>query len=200
MVTQDQLEIRQLVESWAIWRDSGDWERFATVWAPDGVMWATWLQTDAAGFVEASRRGFESGVNIMHFLGGHVSDVVGEHAIAQTRMEILQRGVVHDVEVDVTCIGRFYDFLRKRDGRWELVRRRLAYEKDWMTPVVPGTPIPLDLEQLAGFPVGYRHLGYLQAQLGFPVKRDMPGTRGPEVEAMYAQGAAWLAGDEAPWG
>jgi hypothetical protein len=26
------------------------------------------------------------------------------------------------------------------------------------------------------------------------VKRDMPGLKGPEVEALYARGAAWLQG------
>ena len=40
----DELKIRQLVERWAVWRDAGDWERFATVWHPDGVMMATWFQ------------------------------------------------------------------------------------------------------------------------------------------------------------
>ena len=28
----DQLLIRQMIERWAVWRDAGDWERFATVW------------------------------------------------------------------------------------------------------------------------------------------------------------------------
>ena len=37
----DRLAIRDLIENWAIWRDAGDWERFATRWHPDGVMMAT---------------------------------------------------------------------------------------------------------------------------------------------------------------
>jgi len=32
------------------------------------------------------------------------------------------------------------------------------------------------------FPVGYRHLAYLQVGLGYSVKPDMPGLTGPEVE------------------
>jgi hypothetical protein len=32
-------------------------------------------------------------------------------------------------------------------------------------------------------------------QAGYPVKPDMPGLRGPEVEELYQRGAAWLAGD-----
>ena len=41
---EQQLLIRQLVERWAVWRDAGDWDRFRTVWHPDGVMMATWFQ------------------------------------------------------------------------------------------------------------------------------------------------------------
>jgi hypothetical protein len=48
---------------------------------------------------------------------------------------------------------------------------------------------------LARYPEGYRHLAYLQAQAGYPVKPDMPGLHGPEVERLYQRGGAWLAGD-----
>jgi len=27
----DRFAIRELIENWAVWRDAGDWERFATV-------------------------------------------------------------------------------------------------------------------------------------------------------------------------
>ena len=40
----DELLIRRMVERWAVWRDAGDWDRFASVWHPDGVMMATWFQ------------------------------------------------------------------------------------------------------------------------------------------------------------
>ena len=40
----DRIAIRELIENWAVWRDAGDWERFATCWHDDGVMMATWFQ------------------------------------------------------------------------------------------------------------------------------------------------------------
>jgi hypothetical protein len=52
----------------------------------------------------------------------------------------------------------------------------------------------LDRALLESFPVGYRHLAYLQTRIGYVVKKDMPGLQGPDVEALYARGAAWLAG------
>jgi hypothetical protein len=49
------------------------------------------------------------------------------------------------------------------------------------------------IELLARFPEGYRHLAYLQTQIGFAVKPDMPGLTGAAVEELYARGRAWLA-------
>ena len=46
---------------------------------------------------------------------------------------------------------------------------------------------------LGRFPVGYRRLAYLQTQVGYDVKRDMPGLEGPEVEALYRDGAGWIS-------
>jgi len=51
----DRLAIRELVESWALWRDALDWERFRTVWHLPGRMMATWFQGTAEEFIEVSR-------------------------------------------------------------------------------------------------------------------------------------------------
>lgn len=194
----DRLEIRETVENWVLWRDAGDWARFATVWHPEGWMTATWFQGPATRFIEVSREGFERGVNILHALGGSTCDVSGTRAISQVKMNILQRASLDGVMVDVVCVGRFYDFFEKRDGRWAIVRRQPIYEKDRLDPVDPSATLMLDQAALARFPEGYKHLGYLQSRNGFTVKMDLPGLRGPAVAKLYEEGKAWLAGSEKP--
>jgi SnoaL-like domain len=193
-LSDDRVLIAELVQNWAVWRDAGDWERFASLWHDDGVMMATWFQGPAADFIRVSREGFERGVRILHFLGGTSIDLAGSRAIAQTKMTISQRAAVHGVECDVVCTGRFYDFLEKRDGRWGIVLRQPIYEKDRLDPLHPVDTLRLDAELLGRFPEGYRHLAYVQTTLGYEVKPDMPGLTGPEVERLYERGAAWLAG------
>ena len=212
----DRLAIREVVETWANARDSRDWEAFRACWHEDGYMMATWFQGPKEDFIRVSQEGAARGVNILHFTGGVRITLAGTRAIAQTRMTIMQRGPVDGVLSDVACTGRFYDFFEKRgvgpaatggmasrvvppepaerDGRWGIVLRQPIYEKDRLDPVDPTATLNLDPELLARFPEGYRHLAYLQVKVGYPVKPDMPGVTGPEVERLYERGAAWLAG------
>jgi hypothetical protein len=127
-------------------------------------------------------------------LGGMSIDIKGKRAIAQTKMTISQRAKVEGVLCDVVCTGRFYDFLEKRKGKWGIVLRRLAYEKDRIDPVDPAAKLTLDQKHLAKFPEGYRHLAYLQSKIGYPIKLNLPGLDGPDLDALYAKGDAWLKG------
>lgn len=198
-LTLDKLALRELIDNWAIWRDAGFWEKFRTVWHDDGRMMATWTQGTADEFIEMNKQGWVRGVSILHFLGGFTCEIAGNRAITQTKMTISQRGEVHGVLVDVVCTGRFFDFLEKRDGRWGMCLRQPIYEKDRMDPITPGAGVELDPEVLQAYPVGYRHLAYLQSQVGYPVKKDMPGLKGPEVDVLYATGEDWLAGKPISW-
>ena len=173
--TLDRLAIRDLVENWVLWRDAGDWERFRTVWHDDGVMMATWFQGPAEEFIRVSREGWDKGVSILHFLGGTTIDLATAHTVAQTKITISKSEVVESV-----------------------VLRQPIYEKDRMDPVPQGAAPVLDEATLLGFPEGYRHLAYAQLKIGYSVKRDMPGLKGAEVEALYRRGRAWLAGAPDP--
>jgi hypothetical protein len=191
----DRLAIREIVENWVLWRDARRWDCFRTLWHPEGEMWATWFQGTYEEFIAVSQQGYDRGVRIHHMLGGMTMDIAGGRAIADTKVSIAQRADVDGVECDVTCWGRIYDFLEKRQGRWGIVLRRLTYEKDRIDPTDPSATLKLDTALLARFPVGYRHLAYLQTRVGYTVKTDMPGLDGPELDALYAKGAAWLKGE-----
>jgi hypothetical protein len=195
---KDELEIRQMVENWALWRDAGLWDQFATVWHPEGVMMATWFQGPYRDFIRVTQEGWAKGVSILHFLGGSAIEVAGDRAIAQTKMTISQRGVVEGaagpVLCDVVCTGRFYDFVTRHEGRWKLLHRQPIYEKDRIDPVDPSAVLKLDQPALSAFPEGYRHLAYIQTRIGYKVKLDMPMLKGDEVQRLYARGGRWLAG------
>ncbi|MEY2927354.1 MAG: hypothetical protein RL367_1831 [Pseudomonadota bacterium] len=193
----DRQQIRDLIESWVVWRDAGEWDRLASVWHEGAWMMTTWSRSSAIDFMERSKAAFDRGLEVLHMLGGSVIDVEGTRAVAQTKAEITQRAEVHGIIVDVHCKARFIDALEKRDGRWGLVFRQPAYDLDRMSPVDPKERLTLDEGLLSQFPTGYRHLAYLQTVQGMEVYRDMPGTRGPEIEILRQHMAGWLAGEPA---
>ena len=191
----DRLEIRDLIENWVLWRDTGSWERLRTLWHDDGRMVTTWCEVDAEEFIDLCKKAWVSGaINANHFLGGTTLEIAGERAIAQTKMMVTQRALLHGVEVDVTSMGRFYDLLERRKQRWAIVLRHPVYERDRVDTVDPSATLALDRTLLSEMPVGYRHLAYLQTHLGLNVNRDLAGRSGPELETLLARGRAWLAG------
>src|SRR5262245_32934051 len=95
---EDKLAIRELIDNWAVWRDSFQWDRFRTVWHPEGRMWATWFQGTYEEFIAANLQGYAKGVRIYHFLGGTSIDIKGKRAISQTKMSISQRAPLEGVE------------------------------------------------------------------------------------------------------
>ena len=188
----DRREIRELIDAWPIWRDGADWARLAGAWHPGGTMASTRFAGSATDFVAQTRAAYERGADVRHAQGGFWCEVRGDRAIAVTGMEIRQRGTMHGVEVDATCIGRFVDFLENRSGRWGLVRRQPVYDRDRLDPVRAGELPVLDGDLLATFPRPYRHLAYLQHQLGLPINRALPEGRGRPWQELLAEAERWL--------
>lgn len=196
----DRAAIRDQVENWAVWRDSGNWPKFRTVWHEGARMQATWFRGPVEEFIAHAEAAFQrddGAGQYLHFLGGTSIELSGARAIVQTKKRIETRQSVDGVLCDLVCLGRFYQFFEKRAGRWAIVLHQGIYEKDRIDPVDPSTTVMLDRALLGSFPVGYRHFGYIQTRAGFTVKRDLPGVRGPAVERLYAAGAAFLAGEAA---
>jgi len=196
----DRLAIRELVDDWMMWRDQRRWEMIPPLFHEGGTMMTTWGgHSTPQEFAVAAQAGFERGDRMLHANGGTTVELNGDRAVAQTKLRIMQRGLLEGVLCDVTCIGRDYDFVARRGGRWGFVLRQPIYERDFVEPVDPSQTVRLDPERLARFPEGYARLAYLQESLGYRIIPTMPCHSGPEVEALYAQGRAWLAGEDLRW-
>jgi len=78
----DKFRIRETVENWVIWRDSGNWERFRTVWHEGARMHSTWFRGPAEEFIAHARQSWGKGGIGCHFLGGSSIEIRGNRAIA----------------------------------------------------------------------------------------------------------------------
>ena len=188
----ERLEIAELVQSWALYRDAGDWDKLKETVHADGIMTATWFQGSFEAFISAMQDAWRKGSSSQHFQGGTVVEVLGTKAIAQTRMAILVRGKLEDVSVDVNCLGIFYDRVEKRNEQWRIAKRNVIYDKDTLTPVHAGDTIQLSSERLLRFPEGYRHLAYLQSFNGGNVNPELPTARSEASVKLKLETQQWL--------
>ena len=191
----DVMLIRDLIERWAVYRDSLLWDKFRTVWHADGIMAATWTIGPFEDFIKITEEGVKHGLHILHILGGSAIEVNGTRAVAMTKFIILQRAVVEGVLCDVNCYARHYDLWDKRDDRWGLVFRETIADKDRIDPVNNTETVVLDQSLLEQFPIEYRHLAYLQTKAGYSVNKDCPRMSGGKtLDALYKKGTDWLSG------
>jgi hypothetical protein len=188
----EKLAIHDVVQSWALYRDTGDWVGLKSTVHSDANMTATWFDGSFNDFIVAVQDSWRKGSSSQHFLGGTVSTIQGHKAIAQTRMSIMVRGQIEGLEVDITCTGRFYDRVEKRDGQWKILKRNVIYEKDRMDLVDPSATLKLDTLRLNQFPEGYQHLAYLQSLHGANVSTELATARGAALEKLTREAQAWL--------
>ncbi|MSQ50883.1 MAG: nuclear transport factor 2 family protein [Betaproteobacteria bacterium] len=190
---QDKQEICEVVQQWALWRDSGNWEPLRTSYTTEGRMTTMWFDGPADDFVAACRAGAGKGNTSGHFICGSTVRVNGGKALANSRLILLMRTRLDGVPVDLTSNGRFIDRLVRENGKWGIHHRRTIYDKDRMDPVVPGASLQLDTAELQGYAEGYRNLAYIQKRAGRGLTPNTP-TLGSEILAsLYRDDDAWLA-------
>ena len=187
------LEIAELVQSWALYRDSGDWEKLKTTAHPHALITTTWYEGPFEGFIEAIQAAWRKGSRSQHVQGGTTVNVHHQKAIAQTRMSILVRGTLDDELVDVTCVGRFYDRVEYIANEWRIVKRSVIYEKDRMDWVNPTANKLLDRSLLETFPSSYCHLAYLQTKSGGIVNPNLPTSKGEALDHLIKESQVWLS-------
>jgi len=193
----DREAIRHVIAEWALCRDTGRWERLRALYAPGATMQTTWFEGGAEEFVDRSVKAHGKGGRSQHFIGPSTIDVCGNRAIAETRIVLLLRAQVGTAQADVTCHGRFYDFLERHPSQWLLRKRVPIYEKDRIDPVDPLKQLELDREVLSRFAEGYRHVAYVQFLAGATLTKDLIEPGSAEECDLFNEGVGWLAAGEA---
>jgi hypothetical protein len=189
----DRSEIVDAVANWALWRDTGRWDKLANLYTPDAIQHTTWFVGPASEFIRLVSSRAPGGLS-QHFVGACAVELNGDRAIAETRLVLLVRGRLGATEVDITCYCRSYDRFVRHDSAWRIARREMIYEKDRIDPLTPGHLLEFDEHELAHYPVGYRYLAYFQASGGARITPDLPTPGSAALTRLYAEGARWLQG------
>ncbi len=191
----DRLAITQVIHDWVFHRDNGRFDALRATFARDGRMTTNSASHSADEFVAYGQALRGQGLLSHHFPGPSQITVNGDRALAETQAMLLFRGTgAGGVEADITVLLRYLDRFVREDGAWKIAERVPVYIKDRVDPVIPGTPLPLDLDLLAECPPGCCFLIYSSRAAGAPVPPVEAITfNTPRADALYAANEAWLA-------
>ena len=97
------------------------------------------------------------------------------------------------VEADLISYSRLLYRVERRDLAWKILSLTVIYERDTLTPAVPGTTLAVDSAQFSRFRPSYRCLAYHISLRGQPVPDDLPGDDQPDHKnALYDKMLLWL--------
>ena len=186
--------IEQVVRRWGLYRDTRQWEGLRSCYAPNATVKTTWLVGSAEEFIAASMKASENpnAATSLHSIGASCIEVSGDKALAETRIVLMVRAFVTDIEVDVTVWCRFFDRFIKYQGAWCIARRDPIHEKDRMDAVDPSVILQLDGNRLAKLPKAYRYITYVQSLNGAVITADLVQHNSPEQKLLYQQAQEWL--------
>jgi hypothetical protein len=173
-------------------RDRGWWTQMRECFAHDATIRLSWFEGTADEFIAGSQAMAARGDQASHRLSPPVVHVMGDRAVVELPMIVEFRTVIDGVEADLASMGRLLYRAASRDDRWRIVRMDAIYQRDTLAPSIPGTPLHVSAEDLAGFRPAYRLLAYHLSRRGYTIGSDLYGDdRRDEVEELYRATFAW---------
>jgi hypothetical protein len=94
--------------------------------------------------------------------------------------------------VMMSSYARFLFRAERRERVWRLSGFDVIYQRDEITPLVPGQTVAIDSEEVKSFRPSYRLLTYCVTSGGFPVRSDLAGADRPDlVDALTSEIYGW---------
>ena len=188
-------EISQLVLHERQGRDRGWWDQMKSCFAPDSMVTVSWYQGDGAGFTEGSKKMFDSGFRPVHRTSPPVVHQNGNRAVVELPLAIEARIPFDGVETDLTSYSRMIYQVERSGSEWKIKVMTPIYERDTVTPAIPGTSLKLDVDKLKTLRPSYRFIAYHIALGGRTIVDNLLGDDQPEaVKDLYEKAFAWLRG------
>jgi hypothetical protein len=173
-------------------RDRGWWQQMRECYDPGGEVDVSWFHGGVADFVKESEQMAARGDRTRHRLSPPTAHVGGERAVVTVGTAIESRSLVQGVEADLVAYCRLLYRTERRKGRWRIVGLQCVYERDTLTPAVPGQQVPVDTSRLASLRPSYRLMAYVFGERGYTIDQQQPGDDRPEqVAAVYRDAFSW---------
>lgn len=189
----DREEIRDLVCKERFARDQMHWDVMAECFHPDAHIETSWYNGNGVDYIPATQKFMARIPGSKHWIFPGFVQVNGDRATVESPGMIFNRVVLEGVEVDYHIFCRYHCRVERRDETWRLLTFNVIFERDFMRPIDPSKPLPIDWDKLATYRPTYRFLAYMQDRRDVTLSHDLQGDDRPEQLQKFHQGEnAWL--------
>ncbi len=179
-------------------RDLARWDTMRECFWPDSLVRVSWFRGSGPDFVAGSIQMARRGIPAKHRLAPILVRLAGDRAVASLHGIIDLPVTLKGVSATLSTHSRFLYRAEKRDGRWGLMGFDAIYQRDELTPDLPGQTISIDPAEVKDFRKSYRLLSYYLHSQGYKVDSTLAGEDRPETaEALNRELYTW-AGLEPP--
>lgn len=179
-------------------RDRCWWTQARACFHPDAQVNVGWFEGSAAEFVAGSEKMAAVGGNTAHKVAPPIVHLSGDRAVVVLSAVISSRAVIDGCELDLEADVRIVYRTERRNGDWRIAFMDCVYERDRLTPTVPGQAFRVPAAELAGLRPGYRMLAWSFARRGIEIRSDLLGDDEPERIAAFQHDVFAWAGLPAP--
>jgi SnoaL-like domain len=184
--------ISQLILRERLSRDLGLWEQMHDCFHDDSVVRLSWINASGPEFVRRSKEMAERNVKATHRLGSILVTLAGDRAIAQLGAIIDIPFKARGIAVIISSHARFLFRAERRELVWRISGFDVIYQRDEITPVIPGQTVIIEPNELKNFRPSYRLLSFCVMSSGFPVRNDLAGVDRPDlVDALTGEVYGW---------
>jgi hypothetical protein len=173
-------------------RDRRWWDDMRDCFAEDSSVALTWYQGSGHGFVDGSVAMAQGGLPSRHRISPPVVRLADDRAVISLPIAIENYVTIDGVECVLSAYARHLYRVERIDGVWKIVQLDAIYERDELTPSIPGQTAGIDPSELEGLREPYRLLAWNLGRAGYDVSQDLPADDRPEpVARMYGEAFAW---------
>jgi len=184
--------IQQLILRERLSRDLGFWEQMRDCFHDDSVVRLSWIDASGPEFVRRSKEMAERNVKATHRLGPVLVTLAADRAIAQLAAVIDVPGKVRGIAVIFSSHARFLFRAERRQGKWRISGFDAIYQRDELTPVIPGQVVTIEPSELKSFRPSYQLLSFCLMSGGYKPRMDLAGVDRPDlIEALTREVFGW---------
>jgi hypothetical protein len=119
-------------------RDRRWWDDMRACFAEDSSVALTWYQGSGHGFVDGSVAMAKGGLPSRHRISPPVVRLAGDRAVISLPIAIENYTTINGVECVLSAYARHLYRLERRGGVWKIIQLDAIYERDELTPSIPG--------------------------------------------------------------